>query len=83
VYLVLVNVVTHVLTSVRLRTYNLVLYTSVLLFLPWDTFLAVYFSGVVQASLLFDAIGLLAIAERAAIAFYAISRRNKLVAAPR
>jgi hypothetical protein len=34
VYLVLVNAATHVLTSVRLRTYNPGLYTSVLLFLP-------------------------------------------------
>jgi hypothetical protein len=79
VYLVLVNAATHVLTSVRLRTYNPGLYTSVLLFLPWGTFLAVYFSGIVRASLLFNAIGLLlALAEHAAIALYAISSRRKL-----
>ena len=79
VYLVLVNAATHVLASVRLRTYNPGLYTSVVLFLPWGTFLAVYFSGIVQASLLFNAIGLLlAVAEHAAIALYAISRRGKL-----
>jgi len=35
VYLGLVNAAAHVLTSVRLRTYNPGLYTSVLLFLPW------------------------------------------------
>jgi hypothetical protein len=79
VYLVLVNAATHVLTSVRLRTYNPGLYTSVVLFLPWGTFLAVYFSGIVRASLLFNGIGLLlAVAEHAAIALYAISRRRKL-----
>lgn len=84
VYLVLVNAVTHVLTSVRLRTYNSGLYTSILLFLPWGMFLAIYFSGIVQASFLFNAIGLpLAAAEHAAIALYAISRRRKLGTNPR
>ena len=78
VYLVLVNAATHVLASVRLRTYNPGLYTSVVLFLPWGTFLAVHFSGIVRASLLFDGIGLLAVVEHAAIALYAISRRRKL-----
>ena len=69
----------RVLTSVRLRTYKPGLYTSVLLFLPWGTFLAVYFSGSVRASLLFNGIGLLlAVVEHAAIALYAISRRRKL-----
>jgi uncharacterized membrane protein len=73
----------RVLTSMRLRTYNLGLYTSVVLFLPWGTFLALYFSGIVRASLLFNAIGLLlAVAEHAAIALYAISRRRKLGPAP-
>lgn len=84
VYLVLVNAVTHVLTSVRLRTYNPGLYTSVLLFLPWGLLLAVYFSGIAGASLLFNALGLLlAAAEHAAIALYAVSRRGKLGATPR
>lgn len=79
VYLVLVNAVIHILTNVRLRTYNPGLYTSVLLFLPWGLFLALYFSGSVQASPLFNVVGLLlAIFEHAAVAFYAISRRNKL-----
>jgi hypothetical protein len=70
----------RVLTSMRLRTYNLGLYTSVVLFLPWGTFLALYFSGIVRASLLFDAIGLLllAVAEHATIELYVISRRRKL-----
>ena len=79
VYLILVNAATHVLASVRLRTYNPGLYTSVVLFLPWGTFLAVHFSGIVRASLLFYGIGLLlAVVEHAAIALYAISRRRKL-----
>jgi hypothetical protein len=74
----------RVLTSVRLRTYNPGPYTSVLLFLPWGTFLAVYFGGIVRASLLFDGIGLLlAESEHAAIALYAISRRRKLGAGSR
>ena len=60
----------RVLTSMRLRTYNPGPYTSVLLFL--------------RASLLFNAIGLLiAVAEHAAIALYAISRRRKLGAGSR
>ena len=74
----------RVLTSMRLRTYNLGLYTSVVLFLPWGTFVALYFSGIVRASLLFNAIGLLiAVAKHAAIALYAISRRRKLGAGSR
>jgi uncharacterized membrane protein len=74
----------RVLTSVRLRTYKPGLYTSVLLFLSWGTFLAVYFGGIVRANLLFNAIGLLiAVAEHAAIALYAISRRRKLGAGSR
>lgn len=79
VYLVLVNAITHILASVRLRTYNPGLYTSALLFIPWGLFLGIYFSAVLQASLLFNAIGLLfAVAEHAAIALYAVSRRNRL-----
>ena len=78
VYLILVNAATHVLASVRLRTYNPGLYTSIVLFRPWGTFLAVHFSGIVRASLLFPGIGLLlAVAEHATIALYAISRRRK------
>jgi len=73
----------RVLTSVRLRTYNPGLYTSVLLLLPCVTLLAAYFSGIVRASLPFDGIGLLlAVAEHAAIALYAISKRRNLVPAP-
>jgi hypothetical protein len=70
----------RVLTSMRPRAYNPGLYTSVVLFLPWGTFLAVYFSVIVRASLMFNGIGLLllAVAEHAAIALYAISRRRKL-----
>ncbi len=70
----------RVLTSMRLRTYNLGLYTSVVLFLPWGTFLALYFSGIVRASVLCNAIGLLLLlagAEHAAIELYVISRRRK------
>ena len=79
VYLVLVNAATRVLTSVRLRTYNPGLYTSVVLFLPWGKLLAVYFGGTVRASLLSNEIGLLlAVAEHAAIALHVISRRGKL-----
>jgi hypothetical protein len=52
--------------------------------LALGTFLAVYFSGIVQASLLFNGIGLLlTVAEHAAIALHAISGRGKLGAGSR
>lgn len=79
VYLVLVNALIHVVTGLRLRRYNPGLYTSVLLFLPWGLLLAVYFSGVVQYSLLFNVLGFLAAAlEHGLIAAYAVARRARL-----
>lgn len=83
VYLVLVNAVTHLVTGIRLRRYNPGLYTSILLFLPWGSFLAIYFGYTVQSSLLFGGVGLLvAIIEHAIIVVYATARRNALESSP-
>lgn len=83
VFLVLVNAVTHVVTGIRLRRYNPGLYTSILLFLPWGSFLAIYFGYTVQSSLLFGVVGLLvAIIEHVVIVVYATARRNALESSP-
>lgn len=59
---------------------TLAFYTSVLPSLPRGPFLAVYFSGIVGASLLFDAIGLLlAVAEHAAIALWNGFRKGSIL----
>ncbi len=81
VYMTLFNGLTHVVASLALGRYNPGLYTSVLLFFPWGTFLLVYFIRISPSSLLFNPIGLLAaIIGHAIIVVYALRRRGRLEA---
>lgn len=82
VYLTLINGVTHVVTAVALKGYNPGLYTALLLFFPWGIFMLIYFTyftGEIQAPVLFNVVGLLSgIVGHAAIVAYAIRRRSRL-----
>ncbi len=83
IYTTVLNGITHVIASLALRRYNPGLYTSILLFLPWGSFLAIYFGYTVQSSLLFGVVGLLvAIIEHVVIVVYATARRDALESSP-
>ena len=79
VYATLFNGVTHAITSIALRSYNLGPYTALVLFLPWGIFLLIYFNAITRSNLLFNGVGLLVgIIMHAFIVAYALRRRSKL-----
>jgi hypothetical protein len=81
IYLMLVNGVTHMLATLRLREYNPGLWTSLVLFLPWGGYLLVYFNEMPGAGMLVNlAAFVFAVGIHVAIVVYALRRRARMEA---
>jgi hypothetical protein len=79
VYLTLLNGLLHIGMLLRMRKYNPGLYTSIALFLPWGTFLLIYFEREVSHLLAFNLTGVIAgIVGHAGIVAYVLYRRSRI-----
>ncbi len=75
----LMNGVTHILTTVKFKTYNPGLYTSIVLFVPWSLLCAWVWTRYLDDPWRATVIGLLgAVAVHAVLIGYAMRRKKAL-----
>lgn len=79
IYLMLINGLTHLLTTLKLRRFNPGLWSSLLLFFPWGGFLLIYFNNLPGAGFAVNLAGfLVAAGVHVGIVVFALRKRAAL-----